>query len=401
MRVYFAPDTSDHPNWGCRVMGRWFPAALARAGAPAPWRLGSQWFYRRHRALSELGTLADFHRYAGEVRAGRILPKLAAKLQACDLVYLNGENFIRPGTHKGRKLLFLAYLVKTLFNKPCILSNHSVDLAEPELEEIVREIYPQLDEVHFREQTSVDQGARFVTAGRWRLIPDVAWAVPAKPIRDWGETLFRTCKVRAGRGAAAGFDPARPYITVCGSSMFGQVKHGGRGIVDAFITLCQRLNKEVCAVVLAAPDEPDLKLMRKVQAVLGLPLLGLDLPVRQAINIIGNATVHVGGRWHPGIFAATGGTPWVAFSANNHKVHSLVQQMGLDAPVFDVLQLGNHLDEIIALVQAHAAAGTELRRKIRDRSHELAAQVDGNMDFVRRQTGNVSCQKALSQTGNL
>ena len=86
MRVYFAPDTSDHPNWGCRVMGRWFPAALARAGAPAPWRLGSQWFYRRHRALSELDTLGDFHRYAGEVRAGRILPKLAAKLQASRLV---------------------------------------------------------------------------------------------------------------------------------------------------------------------------------------------------------------------------------------------------------------------------------------------------------------------------
>ncbi len=24
MKIYFAPDTSDHPNWGCRVMGDWF-----------------------------------------------------------------------------------------------------------------------------------------------------------------------------------------------------------------------------------------------------------------------------------------------------------------------------------------------------------------------------------------
>lgn len=59
---------------------------------------------------------------------------------------------------------------------------------------------------------------------------------------------------------------------------------------------------------LAAPDEPDLKIKRKVQAALSLPLLGIHLPVRQAIDIIANAVVHVGGRWHPGIFAATGGT---------------------------------------------------------------------------------------------
>ena len=38
MKIYFAPDTSDHPNWGCRVMGACFREAFARLGMPPTWR---------------------------------------------------------------------------------------------------------------------------------------------------------------------------------------------------------------------------------------------------------------------------------------------------------------------------------------------------------------------------
>ncbi|OGT79382.1 MAG: hypothetical protein A3H91_00735 [Gammaproteobacteria bacterium RIFCSPLOWO2_02_FULL_61_13] len=384
MKVYFAPDTSDHPNWGCRVMGAWFPAGLAGAGAPVTFRTGSQWFYRRHPDMPNLPSLADFRRFAARIGSRKDLSGMAAMLEECDLVYLNGENFIRPGTRKGRKLLFLAYLAKAVFKKPCVLTNHSVDFSEPELAEIAREVYPLLDEVHFREEASAEEGSRYATAGCWRLIPDVAWAIPAAPRSEWGELAFRPGQFSAWPDSAENFDPRNPYVTVCGSSIMSLKQHKDTDVVPAFIALCRRLNKEVAPVVLAAPDESDLKIMRKVQAALKLPLLGLHLPVRQAIDVIGNATVHVGGRWHLGIFAATGGTPLVALNANNHKVHSLMRQLRMDGPVFDVLRLADHVDDIVRLARAHVESGPALRANILRRSQELAAQVDQNMEFVRR-----------------
>ena len=136
--------------------------------------------------------------------------------------------------------------------------------------------------------------------------------------------------------------------------------------------------------MLTVPCVAEQKIMRKVYAALRLPVLGSNLPVRQAIDVIGNAAVHIGGRWHLSIFAATGGTPIIALSANTHKMHSLMQQLQIDDPVFDALQLTDHIDAIVSLAKRHIEAGTSLREKILQRSRELSAQVAGNMDFVRR-----------------
>lgn len=390
MKIYFAPDTSDHPNWGCRVMGGWFRNEFARAGYPHTWRTGSQWFYRQHPQLPRLRTLDDFRHHAEEIGAGRILSDLAAMLRECDLVFLNGENFIRPGAHKGRMLLFIAYLAKTVFRKPCVLSNHSVDLEEAELAEIAAEIYPLLDEVHFREETSLERGAALAAPGRSRLIPDVAWAVPAAPLAEWAALVRRPGHFSAWPDSAENFDPLRPYVTVCASSIFSAPGHQDVDIAPAFVKLCKRINEKVAPVLLTAPCVAEHKIMRKVSSALGLPLLGANLPVRQAIDVVGNAAAHVGGRWHLGIFAATGGTPTVALSANNHKMHSLMRQLQMDAPVFDALQLEQHIDAIVALAGRYLEAGAPLRERLLRRSRELGTEVGHNMDFVRRLAGSAS-----------
>ncbi len=387
MKVFFAPDTSDHPNWGCRVMGAWFPRALARTGATVVGRTGSRWFMQRFADFPELDTFADIRCVADAVRDGRLLPQLAARLQECDLVYLNGENFVRPGTRKGRRLLLFAYLARAVFGKPCILANHSVDLSEPALEVIVREVYPLLDAVHFREQRSVDQAASFVSPGRWRLVPDVAWAMPATPMAAWGPKAFQPGYFCAATGPA--FDPRKPYVTVCASSVFGLGRYKHVDAAPAFVDLCRRLNQEVAPVLLAAPDEPDLRIMRRVQAELGLPLLDLHMPVRRAIDAVGNAAVHIGGRWHPGIFAASGGTPLVAFGANTHKMHSLVESLALPGPVFDATDLAPHIDAVVALARSHVESGSVLRNRIRERARELGTQVTTCVELVRaRSRGN-------------
>jgi hypothetical protein len=186
---------------------------------------------------------------------------------------------------------------------------------------------------------------------------------------------------------ANGFDPSRPYVTVCASSTYALPQHSHLDAAPSFIKLCRRLNQEVGPVVLAAPCEVDSRIMRQVQAATGLPLLGLTLPVRQAIDLIGNAAVHVGGRWHPGIFAATGGTPMVALTSNSHKVWSLMRQLGMEYPVFDALNLEAHTAAIVAQAKAYLQAGDTLRHRLLDRSRELGAQVDRNLDWLREKAG--------------
>lgn len=387
MKVLLAPDTSDHQNWGCRVMGAGFRAALPRNGARVVWRIPSAWFYRNDPELGRLSSMADIRAIGERVARGQVLRELSISLRACDLVYMNAENFIRRGTTKGRRLLLLAYLAKVVFGKPCVISNASLEMEEPELVEMVTEILPLLDEVHLREEESVEHAGVLFEPPRWRRIPDIAWAYPAAPLEQWAELGSRAGHFSAWPDMADGFDPRRPYVTVCASSAYSLPRGSGVDMVPAFTRLCQRLHAEVGPVLLAAPDESDLVLLRKVQAAASLPLLGTHMPVQQAVDVIGNARVHVGGRWHLGIFAATGGTPQVALGANSHKMQGLARQLGHAEEVFDPFALGEHIDEIVDLARQHVAAGQPLRDRIQAQARELAEQVPANMEFVRRFPG--------------
>lgn len=382
MKLVFAPDTSDLPNWGCRVMGAWFRRALVKNATPPTWTAPCAWFMQPHPSLPRLETVGDFHRLAREVKEGRILAEVAAMLEQCDALLLNAENFIRPGALKGRMLLFLAYLATEAFGKPCVLTNHSLDLEEAALAELVREVYPRLDEVHCREEETARLCQGLIPADRLKRIPDVAFAVPAAPLGDWCEQGCRPGQFSAWPDSAEGFDPRRPYATVCASSIYALPQHRALQVAPAFVSLCRRLKAEVGQVLLAAPCDVDAAIMRQVQAATGYPLLGLHLPVRQAIDILGNAAVHIGGRWHASIFAATGGTPTVALAANSPKVHRLMRQLDQAGPVFDALRLGEQEDAIFAQACACLAAGPALRQRLRDRSRELAARVQGNLDRI-------------------
>ena len=56
MRLLYAPDTADHPNWGCRFMGDWYRRELARHGATPAWRLGSRWFFQVPQGMPQPAT---------------------------------------------------------------------------------------------------------------------------------------------------------------------------------------------------------------------------------------------------------------------------------------------------------------------------------------------------------
>lgn len=384
MKLLYAPDTADHPNWGCRFMGDWYHDALRRLGDVRIRRIGSRWFFREDPKLPAPVTWPDLLAIAQAVRDGRSqgLAEVLPLLAGCDLVFMNGENFIRRGTVKGRRLLMLAYLAKAVFGKPVVLANLSLDLEEPALADLVTRVLPLLDEVQIREAVSAEQYRVRVPHARFVEFADVGWTATPAPLDAWGALARREGHFNAFPDRSAGFDPARPYVTVSASSAFVGAGQGSDP-TEAFVALCRRLAEEVAQVVLVAPCEVDATIMRKVQAATGLPLLGLHLPAVQGIDVLGNARVHVGGRWHPGIFAATGGTPLVAMGANTHKMATLMQQLHPGEPMFDAFGLAGQVDAVLARAKAQVDAGPSLRAQVLRQAAVMRDRVAGNLDFVK------------------
>ena len=379
LNVLYAPDTSDHPNWGCRFMGDWYRRALTRTGARVSQRVGSRWFYSPSPGVPDNLTWDLIQQVAAKVRAGTVLQPVAESLRQCDVLFMNAENFLRPGVRKGRQLLLLAYLAKHVFGKRCILTNATLDLAEPDLLEIVREVLPMLDHVHVREEASLAQIRGLLPASEVAMYPDVAWRFRPQPVSAWGEAAMRPGHLSAWPDVVEGFDPFQPYITVSASSLYAMPEHAGKDPSPAFAAMVTRLQSLVPQVVLVASCEVDASIMRRVVSKTRCSLLGLTLPVPQGADVLANAALHVGGRWHPGIFASTGGTPLLALGANTHKMHALVQQMQPGLPVFDANRIEAELDAIIACARQQLAAGAALRDQLHQRAQAMAASVAGNL----------------------
>ena len=385
MKLLYAPDTADHPNWGCRFMGDWYRQALVDLDGVRMRRIGSRWFFADDANVPAPMAWPDLLAIAQAVRDGRSqgLAEVLPLLAGCDLLFMNGENFIRPGTLKGRRLLMLAYLAKVVFGKPVVMANLSLDLSEPALAELVAQVLPLLDEVQVREAVSVEQYRMRVAQARFVEFADVGWTARPAPLNAWGLMARRNGHFNAWPDRSTAFDAGQPYVTLCASSAFVGAGQDG-GPAEAFVALSGRLAEEVAQVVLVAPCEVDAAIMRKVQAATGFPLLGLNLPVAQGIDVLGNARVHVGGRWHPGIFAATGGTPLVAMSANTHKMATLMQQLHPEEPVFDALSLASQVDAVVARAKAQVDAGPAMRAQVLQRAAAMRARVQGNLAFVQQ-----------------
>lgn len=383
MKLLYAPDTADHPNWGCRFMGDWYRDALGALEGVRLRSLGSRWFFRDDPTVPVPRTWQELLVIAQAVRDGRSqgLERVLPLLAGCDLLFMNGENFIRPGTMKGRRVLMLAYLAKVVFAKPVVLANLTLDLSEPVLAEMVARVLPLLDEVQIREDVSAAAYRALAPQAAFVGFADVGWTATPVTVEAWGALAQRRGHFNAWPDRSTAFDAGKPYVTVTASSAFVGTAQGDDP-AEAFVALCKRLAEEVAQVVLVAPCEVDAAIMRKVQAATGFPLLGLNLPVVQGIDVLGNARVHVGGRWHPGIFAATGGTPLVAMGANTHKMATLMRDLHPDEPVFEAGGLVDQLDAIVARARAQADAGPALRAQVLERAAAMRRQVDGNLAFV-------------------
>lgn len=433
--VYFVNDTTTSTNWGCRGTTRALRSMVEATGATIDRTLtlhemhtGRRWlsrvpgvsdrlaeFVAQHgrfeaRALAAIRAasgrdrrdawtayeairsrwddvplrFAEYEPTARRVLDGECFTAQREAIEACDVVLINGEGSIYDRQRKGRTLLFLAYLATRHLDTPCALVNHTADVHDPVVREAAEHVYPLLDDVAFREPNSADACAPFLDGDATdHLVPDAAFTyAPVEATDAWERVAGREGYYSVWPDSAAGFDPAEPYVCVGGSSIYNRPDRPAYDPVPGFARLCERLRTEVAPVVLTASCGTDAEILRPVAEALDLPLVGPRTPVQQAVDVLGHADAYVGGRWHPSIYALTGGTPVVTLTANTYKTSGLVDLVDLDAPTFDALALESELDAIVDRTAEYVDRGDPFRAELHDRVERLRDDAAGNVRLL-------------------
>lgn len=426
-KVYLVNDTSKASNWGCRATTDAFKKMIIECGGDITHTLylssmqkineyipnkklrlienysssvlkripkGRTTIQHLNRRLIESNwnkisgkrdtipeCLDEFETFAEQVMQGEILQAESLALKECDLVIINGEGSIYDRQRKGRMMLFIAYLAKKHFQKPCILVNHTADIHDPIMAKMVSHVYPTLDDVVFREPLSAKACANFVHKDNSLLAADAAFTYRPTSDPAWSSIGARKNYFSIFPDSAAGFDPQNSYICVGGSSIYLRPDRPQYDPIPGFIELCQRL-QNIASVVLTAPCDTDEKIFRPIAKELNLPLIALSTPTQQAVDILGNASAYISGRWHPSILALTGGTPIVTLTANTYKTKALIEQIGLDAPTFDALKLHEEIDSIVELTNSYIEQGEVLRQKLRGQAEKLSELAWKNVRYL-------------------
>jgi len=426
-QIFFIGDTSNRRNWGCRATTLKFRELIESVGeirytldtsrphaklskrlpyqAPASMPSGRptlrtalkntlretvsplmiRWFpssLEQRAILIEHARIEEFQKLAALIRQRRIFPNIAAAMEESDAVFINGEGSFMKNRTIGRFKLLLAYTAKVEFGKRVAIANHSADIRHPEFGALAEAVYPVIDDALFRERYSLETTGRLRVGKPHGFAADSAFLYEPLDWQTFARVANRSDYFSIWPEDARTFDPTKPYICVGGSSVYlGQDREFPR-LRQEYIDLCLRLQK-LAPVVLTASSQPDDSLLRPVAAKLGLPFLGLSTPVQQAVDILGNAAVYVGGRWHPGIMALTGGTPLVSFSANtDYKSNGLIDLAGLTQPQFPALKLTENLTEIVNLTERHMQGGSALRSDLLKRVSELRRSCADNVRMI-------------------
>lgn len=308
----------------------------------------------------------------------RLYSDLLNAIDDSDVIVIHGDGCMTGNGRIPRAELFLTYIAKKHFDKPVIIVNHTADFDHPELHKIAQKIYPLFDDVVFRDSISVGRCQTFCNG---RYAPDSAFLFEPISFHDWLPVAQRPTYFDVWPDTAQ-FDPAKPYICIGGSSIYPYIEqfdpiNGFSALINHIITIYSG------QIVLTMSDDNDRKIFRPIAKWFNLPLIGVPIPVQQAVDIIGNAEAYIGGRWHPSIFALRGGTPIIPISSITFKMQALTQMSGLTSPIFDALNLEQEKDAIGRQLMGYLEQGIELRNKLRSWAEKESEKSWDNVTYLK------------------
>ncbi|MBC9987904.1 polysaccharide pyruvyl transferase family protein [Haloferax sp. AS1] len=424
--ILFISDTSDGQNWGCfatskilrrlinnsatiedtiflenlyyQEMNLKLPSVpdiqyVLREWAKVPDSEGNvldRLYYHGAKPLMDIFdflpmTAAQFDVKADKFANSDLANRFFGSIENVDDVVINGEGSIHGPGRKAKMLLFLAYLAKNRYDTDTHIINHTLQMNDPALQQMVELVYPTLDTLIFREPLSMDHYLSKVKEGNVVQGADAAWCfdkiLPAEKLNEiynCGGISIWYPRNEPNRV----LDFTRPYITVGGGSGFG--RHDTNAVAANFIDVIQSIEYETSdvGIILTAAAHSDEEFMLKVSEETGHPLVKLNNTSKIAASIIGNSEVYLGGRWHPSIFALLGGTPLVNFNGNTFKIQAIKEQFDLEHPIYRCEEMKSRVDEITASVSRRLGCNGEDNTPTEKEIKEMRSLVKMNVDAI-------------------
>lgn len=234
-----------------------------------------------------------------------------------DVVCFNGEGAIHDKSGHFFRLLGSLYAFKVSGARVYAL-NQTIDV-DPvgRHANLLRLVYSQLDGVCVREPISLRLIQSLGVASG--LVGDAAYALPRM---TRGECVRRAVR----------FELPSDFIAVTASSSLARDKRS-LAIMERLMSQLSTLGRPV---VFLANTKTDLYLARQLTQTHDIRVIGYEeADYRDAIAIISQAALVIGGRQHPNIFAAKYGVPFIGLAGNTHKMAGVAELLNYPIPVFD------------------------------------------------------------------
>jgi polysaccharide pyruvyl transferase WcaK-like protein len=284
-------------------------------------------------------------------RTGRYRSAYLERLAACQraqLVVVNPAGEFFPRMPEPAFYHLLDAFVAHKLGVPTAIVNHTMDIDDPTLRAIIPRVYAELDLVGFRDAKSLpafrELGGQL---GNVVVAPDLALASRPAPRGDR----------RHGEIAVA--------INVPEAT--------ARGYADDWFDAIRGLQAARFRVVLVSNEAPsDLAFYDRLRGELGVTIEGAALDFDRYAALLGSFDLVISSRMHTAILAMVGGAPVVPVEGSSFKITGLFEELGLPAQVIRPPAAG-----WTAAVVAQATA-------VRDRRDQLAADLTGRIDGVRR-----------------
>ncbi len=287
-----------------------------------------------------------------------------------DIVIINAEGNIVNGTDEngcyrpgGRYVLFFAYVVKSIMNKPCYIINHTVDPQNRDVRNIIVNVYPMMDGVYVREKYSLD------TLHKWgienvKYVPDALWT----------HNFANDIQVKAPE-CLSDFDFSQPYICLGDSSGlsngYGRVKWD---VLKVYTQLIRGL-QTICPQIIFIDGFSGKNIeIRAVIAKNNLKYVNINnCNYHELYYLLAHAKACVSGRWHASIIALLAHTPVICWGADSYKTEALYGEVNYPYKFFDISAIPLNIDQIVSETKKALAAPN--------------AEVWKQVDMLRKQAG--------------
>jgi polysaccharide pyruvyl transferase WcaK-like protein len=249
-------------------------------------------------------------------------------------ICFNGEGAVHYKSGHIRVFMGLLYIAKKQ-GKVVASVNQTIDLNEDKmLERLISKVYNSVDFVSVREPLSYDY-AKKIGIQNVQLIPDAVYGLP-----KMNSSEIKTIVEK--------YHLPKQYITVTGSSI---LKRDERSLekMKQIIHYAQAYFQ--MPMVFMANAKTDIWIAHKLKNEFDFIIIEPPVKYKDAMAIIANCEILIGGRQHPNIFAYIYEVPYVPFPGNTFKNEGVAKLQNY--PLVPLLWDVNNTDFINAVEKVY------------------------------------------------